>query len=196
MRSVALVFDATERGAIFLTDLELLRTDMTHAEHPKSDTPKPEYVTDLEAAYGAPSQAGFGSAVFYERLQGKLTILNRPRSPSTSTSSAICGSASAMTRGWGRGRRSTPARPDAERDIIVELRGITNRDARSVSADDPRQHRRCGEARAALSAAFDDSAVTELVVYNMGDGGAMSGLLVAGRRGKTGESTFLVFLLD
>ena len=27
--SVALVFDATDRGAIFLTDLELLRTDMT-----------------------------------------------------------------------------------------------------------------------------------------------------------------------
>ena len=26
----------------------------------------PVYVTALEAAYGAPSQAGFGSAVFYE----------------------------------------------------------------------------------------------------------------------------------
>jgi hypothetical protein len=47
-------------------------------------------------------------------------------------------------------------------------------------------------ARAALSAAFDDSAVTELMVYNVGDGGAMSGLLVAGRRAETGEATFLL----
>jgi len=51
-------------------------------------------------------------------------------------------------------------------------------------------------ARAALSAAFDDSAVTEFLVYNVGDGGAMAGLLVAGRRAETGEATFLVFLLD
>jgi hypothetical protein len=47
-----------------------------------------------------------------------------------------------------------------------------------------------------LSAAFDIPALTELVVYNVGDGGAMSGLLVAGRRAETGESTVLVFLLD
>jgi len=52
------------------------------------------------------------------------------------------------------------------------------------------------QARAALSAAFDDSAVTEISVYNLVDGGAMAGLLVAGRRAETGEATFLVFLLD
>jgi hypothetical protein len=38
--------------------------------------------------------------------------------------------------------------------------------------------------------------VTELVVYNVGDGAAMSGLIIAGRRGETGKATFLVFLLD
>ena len=52
------------------------------------------------------------------------------------------------------------------------------------------------KARAALAAAFDDPAVTELHVFNLGDGGAMSGLLVAGRRQGTGEATFLVFLMD
>ncbi|MCB0201860.1 MAG: hypothetical protein KDI03_17475, partial [Anaerolineae bacterium] len=49
-------------------------------------------------------------------------------------------------------------------------------------------------ARAALAAVYDDPAVTELRVYTLGDGEAMSGLLVAGRRGS--EATFLVFLLD
>jgi hypothetical protein len=38
--------------------------------------------------------------------------------------------------------------------------------------------------------------VTELRAFNLGDGGAMSGLLVAGRRSLGGESTFLVFLMD
>ena len=52
------------------------------------------------------------------------------------------------------------------------------------------------QARAALAAAYDDPAVTELRVFNLGDGEAMSGLLVAGRRGATGEATFLVFLMD
>ena len=51
-------------------------------------------------------------------------------------------------------------------------------------------------ARAALAAAFDDPAVSELAVYTVGDGAAMAGILIAGRRGDTGETTFLVFLLD
>lgn len=35
---------------------------------------KPEYVTALEAAYGAPSQAGFGSAVFHEQLEASASL--------------------------------------------------------------------------------------------------------------------------
>ena len=37
-----------------------------------------------------------------------------------------------------------------------------------------------------------DSAVTEISVYNLGDGGAMSGFRLAGRRAETGEATFLL----
>jgi hypothetical protein len=43
---------------------------------------------------------------------------------------------------------------------------------------------------------FDDSRERDSVVYNAGDGGAISGLRLAGRRTETGEATFLVFLLD
>ena len=42
---------------------------MTHHTQPATGPAKPDDVTALEAAYGAPSQAGFGSAVFYECLQ-------------------------------------------------------------------------------------------------------------------------------
>ena len=195
IRSVALVFDATERGAIFMTDLELLRTDMMHTEHPKSDTSKPAYVTDLEAAYGAPSQAAFGSAVFHEQL----------KAPDSLEQAALAKYKYFVGDQWERfGEaawmgpwKAVYTRPaDGKRDIIAELRGITDRDARQSvemildNVDAPEK------ARAALAAAFDDPAVTELRVFNLGDGGAMSGTLVAGRRGATGEATFLVFLLD
>jgi hypothetical protein len=52
------------------------------------------------------------------------------------------------------------------------------------------------QARAALAATFDDATVTELSVYNIGDGAAMSGLLIAARRAETSEALFLVFLMD
>jgi len=47
----------------------------------------------------------------------------------------------------------------------------------------------------AAVAAFDDPSVTELRAYNIGDGGDMPGLLLAGRR-DNGGTTRLVFLLD
>ena len=87
--------------------------------------------------------------------------------------------------------------PDAKRDIVAELRGITDQDARSSAPMilDNVDRRRRGAARAALAAAFDDPAVTELRVFSLGDGAAMAGILVAGRRDNS-EATSLVFLLD
>jgi hypothetical protein len=38
--------------------------------------------------------------------------------------------------------------------------------------------------------------VTDLVVYKIGDGAALSGILLAARRAATGETIMLVFLLD
>ena len=50
-------------------------------------------------------------------------------------------------------------------------------------------------AQKALAAAFDDPTVAQLTVFTVGDGAAMSGLLIAGRRSNA-EATFLIFLLD
>jgi hypothetical protein len=84
----------------------------------------------------------------------------------------------------------------ARHDIVSELRGVADQEARNSVpmildvVDD------ADAARRALSAAFDAAEVTELRVFSIGDGGAMSGLLVAGRRGSTGEAVMLVFLMD
>ena len=161
----------------------------------QSDETGPQYVADLEAAYGAPSQAGFGSAVFYEPLK----VSDKLDQAALAKYKYFVGDL------WGRYGEDAWMGPwkmvytrpaDGKRDIVAELRGITDREARMAvenildNVEDPEK------ARAALSAAFDDPAVTELAVYNTGDGAAMSGLLLAGRRGDAGEATFLVFLLD
>jgi hypothetical protein len=158
------------------------------------NTAKPAYVTDLEAAYGPPSQAGFGSAVFYE--------------PDTSNGDLPAWSLEKYKyfvgdlwdrygeEAWLGPWRQVYWRPDgAVPDIVAELRAIDDADAaRSVemlldNIADPEA------ARAALAAVFDDPAMREVVVFNLGDGAAMAGVLVAGRR-TSGEAVFLLFLMD
>jgi hypothetical protein len=161
---------------------------------PVSQT-RPEYVIALEAAYGAPSQAAFGSAVFYE--------------PSV-TAGDLEQAALAKYRffvgklwerygeeAWlGPWKKVYARQPGATADVVAELRGITDSDARSSAAMILDTVQDVDQARAALAATFDDAAVTELSVYNIGDGAAMSGLLIAARRAATGEALFLVFLMD
>lgn len=155
----------------------------------------PGAIAELESVYGGPSQAGFGSAVFHERMNAADTLAQR----ALEKYQYFVGE---LWERWGRDAWMGPwnevyARgAGAEGDIVAELRGIRDRNtARSVPMilDDLDVADR---ARAALSAVYDDPAVTELRVFNLGDGGAMSGLLVAGRRAATGEATCLVFLMD
>lgn len=168
---------------------------MGTTKHPNLQTAKPEYLTALETAYGAPSQTGFGSAVFYEAIGADDSLTDA----ALAKYKYFVGE---LWERWGEDAwmgpwkevytRKTGAKPD----IVAELRAISDPDA-ALSAPmilDVVQD--ADQARAALSAAFDDPAVTELRVFNLGDGGAMSGILVAGRRGERGEAVFLVFLLD
>lgn len=81
-------------------------------------------------------------------------------------------------------------------DIVAELRAITDPDARVSVPMILDNLDGAEQARAALEAVYDDSAITELRVFTLGDGAAMTGILVAGRAAATGRATFLVFLLD
>jgi hypothetical protein len=83
----------------------------------------------------------------------------------------------------------------ATRDIIAELQGISDPEAQLSVPMVLEVVENAEAARQALSATYDNAAVAELAVYTPGDGEAMSGLLIAGRR-DTGEATFLVFLMD
>jgi len=51
------------------------------------------------------------------------------------------------------------------------------------------------EAQESLALAFDNADVQDLLVFDLGDGGAMSGVLIAARR-QNRDAVFLVFLMD
>ena len=170
-------------------------SEMGTAQEQKSDENQPKYVTALEAAYGAPSQAGFGSAVFCEPIKAGDDLAKAALAKYKYFTGELW-------ERWGEAiwmgpwkevyTRPTGAKPD----IVAELRGIADPDAENSVSMILDNIEGADKARAALAAAYDAPAVTELRAFNLGDGGAMSGLLVAGRRGATGEATFLVFLMD
>ena len=155
---------------------------------------KPEVVTALEAVYGAPSQAGFGSAMFFDQLKPTDTLAD----------AALAKYKFFVGDLWerygedawmGPWKEVYARQPGGKPDIVAELRGIGDRDARQSVPMILDNTANAEQARSALSAAFDDPAVKELAVYTLGDGEAMSGILVAGRN-TAGADTFLVFLLD
>jgi hypothetical protein len=161
----------------------------------KTEQTKRAELAGLEAAYGEASQAGFGSAVFYAQPVAtedlEKTALEKYRH--------FVGDL------WGRYGEDAWMGPWKEvyarqagalHDIVAELRGIQDADAALSVPMILDNIEGAEKARLALSSAYDDPAVTEVRVFNLGDGGAMSGLLIAGRRADTGGAIFLVFLLD
>ncbi len=155
---------------------------------------KPPYVTDLEAAYGAPSQNGFGSAVFYTDMDPAQEL----EQVALEYYQYFVGN---LWERYGKDAWMGPwkevytRKTGATPDIVKELQGISDPEARPSVPMVLDVVENAEAARQALSAAYDDAAVAELAVFSLGDGEAMSGLLVASRR-DTGEATFLVFLMD
>lgn len=161
---------------------------------PKPMNTKPDYVVQMEAAYGAPSRNGFGSAVFFERVERSEEL----EKAALEKYKYFVGE---LWQRYGEDAWMGPwkevyARPaSAEHDIVAELRGIKDPDAALSVPMILDNIEGAEKARAALSTTFDNSMLTDVRVYNLGDGEAMSGVLVAGRR-SNGDATFLVFLLD
>jgi len=150
-------------------------------------------VIDLQAAYGDSSQAGFGSAVFYESLEGvKLEKVALAKYKFFMGGLWERYGEAAWMKLWKEVYRR---KAGAKYDIVSELRGIQNQEAALSVPMILENIEGAEKARLALSSVYDDPTVTDLRVYTLGDGGAMSGILVAGAK-KTGEAIFLVFLLD
>lgn len=153
---------------------------------------RPDYVKTLESVFGGPSQTGFGSTMLFaiSHDRGELVRLAR---------AAYRHFTGALWERWGEAVWMGPWRliheRDSGRDILAELSALEDPQARSSADMLLNDTEVPASARSALSAAFDDPAVQDLLVFSLGDGGAMSGVLVAARR-VNGQATFLVFLMD
>ncbi|WP_393013880.1 hypothetical protein [Limnothrix redekei] len=150
----------------------------------------PGYVTDLEAIYGAPSQEGFGSAVFYEVLQPEddlnyAALRKYEFFVGDRWSEAY---QNEWTLVYGRSI-------DATRAIVSELGSLSDNRAQDLAYLITDNIDEAAAGQRALAAAYDDPSTIELTIHKIGDGDVMSGLVIAGRRAN-GEATFLVFLID
>jgi hypothetical protein len=156
---------------------------------------RPKSIGDLETRYGPASDSGWGSAVFWIPLGQPSELEGVARAVYRRFLGAKWDrfGESAWMGPW---RRVHARAPGGRRDIAAELRGIEDAEAaRSVSlvleAMEDAQ-----EARTALAAAFDGEDTTDLSVFHVGDGEAMSGLLLAGHRARAGHALVLVCLMD
>ena len=160
----------------------------------RSPGEKPAYVTGLEQAYGPPSQEGFGAAVFFE-------VADESDDLAALALKVYRHFTGELWERWGEAAWMTPwkevytRKKGTNRDVASEVRGIDDPDA-SISVPlvletmaDPES------AVKALSIAYDAPDVADFRVFTIGDGNAMSGLLLAGRR-ENGEATFLTVLMD
>jgi hypothetical protein len=181
----------------------LVRPTMLHIDRSPAMTDKekdemhelPAGVAALVAAYRPPSDAAFGSAVFHEQLGDDGALGEAAQRAYRRFVGALWDRFGAEA--WMGPWKQVYRRPDpAARDVVAELRAVDDPDARQsvplvleLSVDAER-------ARAALSTVYDDPAMTEMAVYAIGDGAAMSGLVVAGRNTASGTSTCLTCLMD
>jgi len=168
---------------------------MTDVNEISADQARPDYVTALEQAYGAPSQAAFGSAVFYEPLPATAALEQAALAKYRFFVGPLWeryGEAAWL----GPWRQLYRRSPGAAHAIVGELRALPDHTAMLVAGLLLDEVEEAAQAQAALVSAFDDPAVTELAIYQLGDGGAMNGILVAGRRQATHAAIFLIFLID
>jgi len=169
--------------------------DMSQAPRITAGPDSPAYVTALERVYGPPSQAAFGSAVFFDPETGD----GEPAELALAKYRYFVGDLWERfgEQTWLGPWRQVYNRPaGATAGIVAELGAITDRTVALAAPLILDNVADSAAARPALAGAFDDPTVDELGVFTLGDGEAMSGILVAGRRGDSGEAVFLVFLLD
>ncbi|MBM3966715.1 MAG: hypothetical protein FJ308_16865 [Planctomycetes bacterium] len=167
-------------------------TSNTQGENPAGNAPS--YVLDLQQHYGPASAAGIGSAVFYE-----ASTAEQIEAQSIAKYRYFAGNLwdQIGEKAWMDTWKMVYQRSGPGSGILSELRNSIEDPAASLSAslivdniDNPDQ------AHLALAKAFDDPNVSRLVIYRLGDGEQMNGVLIAAYRAKSSDATFLVSLTD
>lgn len=161
-----------------------------------SATQRPAYVSALEASYGAPSEAGFGSSVFFVPGPMDRDLEEVAKHYYQHFVGKQRWDPSAAERWLGQWREVYRRTPGATSPgICAELRTLDDREARMQGDLILNVGENPEAARKALEQAYDSSEVADLRMYMIGDGEAMSGMMLIGVR-KSGEATVLIVLMD
>lgn len=155
----------------------------------------PDAFDELEARFGGPSDDGFGSAVF-----------RRPAPPGSDLEALARDvyrdfvgelwtrfGAEAWTGAWSELAARSAAAEGSVLDLLGAIADPLGRSAADMLVNggpDPEA------AAKALADAFDREGISGLKVFRIGDGEAMSGVIVAGSDRDAGEAAFVAFLMD
>jgi len=154
---------------------------------------RPPYVIALETYYGPPSQSGYGSTVLFTSPVEDRRALERLAKASYRFF------VGALWDKWGEqawmGRWRLLYERSGAGNIADELRQLSDPAARASGDMLLNSISDSKEAQESLALAFDNADVQDLLVFDLGDGGAMSGVLIAARR-QNRDAVFLVFLMD
>ena len=156
---------------------------------------KPESVINLEEVYGIASQDAFGSSVFYNPASNLEESLEEAALAKYQYFTGETWDRYGEENWLGEWSLVYQRSASTERDIVAELRAIADNRARLSASLLLENIENEAEACKSLASVFDDQLVSELSIFKIGDGSAMSGVLIASRR-STDETVFLVLLMD
>ena len=161
----------------------------------ESSANKPANVLKLEKIFGGPSQNAFGSAVFFDPDGEPPANLE---SPALAWYQHFAGKSWEQfgPDNWLANWRLVLARDKGQsKNIVAELQTIGDQQAMLSASMLVENHEDPKLAKLALTQGFDDPSIEDLRAYRIGDGQAMSGILIAARCQRVG-SVYLVFLMD
>lgn len=138
-----------------------------------------EFIDALQNVYGKSSNSGFGSAVFYAspKQEKKLAIIAFENYIYFLGEKWNKETESAWMGGW---KLVYERNPGTKADILTELGHIKDADAKRSVPLLTELVENAAEGRAALAAAFNHPNLSMLEIFSVGDGEAMSGLMVSG----------------
>ena len=155
--------------------------------------PQPGPFSALEAVFGGPSDTAWGSAVFLDQTDERSHLEKQALAAYRSFIGALWERFGEQA--WMSAWRLVQTREGAG-DIRAELTMSASPAVKSAAEILLASDATTPEAvQAALSAAFDGSDTDVVQVYEIGDGAAYSGVLVAGRM-KSGATAILAFVMD
>jgi hypothetical protein len=159
-------------------------------------TNHPASIAELENVFGKASQAGFGSAVFFNpKVDANQASLE---TESKAIYQTFCGATWQKfgAENWLATWAIVHERPAGSAgDIVSEIGSIADIEARSAAMLLFDAGEDSARAKDALSEAFDDAAIRQLKIFKIGDGAAMSGALIAAETNSDARQ-FLIILMD